>query len=99
MLAGCGKDEQVFDTEIVIDSQPKSGAHIQINGQDYGRTPQHVKGLPPGPVLIDLTLDGYRRTYETYKVPDHGIANYTLAMPQLVGEITIELDPPTQRYI
>ncbi|MDZ4858541.1 MAG: SUMF1/EgtB/PvdO family nonheme iron enzyme [Candidatus Hydrogenedentes bacterium] len=93
LIGGCTGDEKIFDTEIVIQSVPASGAEVQINGQVYGVTPRTVRGLPPGPVLIDLTLEGYKRTYDTYEVPVQGAGSFTLMMPRLVGEVSIESTP------
>ncbi|HRK33586.1 MAG TPA: SUMF1/EgtB/PvdO family nonheme iron enzyme [Candidatus Hydrogenedentes bacterium] len=93
LLNGCGSDDTIFNTEIVVESKPVSGAEVLINGQSYGTTPLPVRGLPPGPVLVELTLEGYKRIYDTYSVPDQGSATYTLNMARLVGEVTIESEP------
>jgi formylglycine-generating enzyme required for sulfatase activity len=94
LLAGCKNADPVFDTELVVESAPTPGASVTLNNQPYGVTPVRVKGLPPGPVLVEVTLEGFKRAYETYTVPDKGSKTVTLTMRQLVGEVTIESEPP-----
>lgn len=93
MLVGCREKEPLFDTVIVVKSTPVDGAEVFINTEKYGVTPCSIRGLPPGPVLVEVTLEGYKRAYDTYRVPDHGSETFTLSMERLTGEVSIHSEP------
>ncbi len=44
--------------QLVVRSKP-SGARLEVNGRDRGRTPVTVRDLPLGAVTLKLTRDGY----------------------------------------
>lgn len=94
LIAGCQDKNPVFDTELVVETVPEPGATVNINGQPYGKSPARILGLPPGPVLVEVTLEGFKRAYDTYTIPDSGIKTASLKMDRLVGTVTIESDPP-----
>lgn len=93
LLSGCDGDDRVYNTELVINTAPEQGAEVKINGQVYDATPLRVRGLPPGNVFVDVSLDGFKRAYDTYEVPDNGAAEYTITMQRMVGEINIASEP------
>ena len=94
LIAGCQEKNPVFNTELVVETVPEPGAMVNINGQPYGKSPARILGLPPGPVLVEVNLDGFKRAYDTYTIPETGIKTASLAMERLVGTVTIESDPP-----
>jgi len=51
----CGAGEQ---GTVVLKSVP-SGAMVTIRGEDRGRTPVTLAGLPPGELQVELRLPGY----------------------------------------
>lgn len=85
---GGGSDEQ-YQTTIVVETTPENGAAVTINGQPYGETPVTAKGLAPGAVLVEVSKEGYKDAYDTFRVPDQGEARYELKMDPLVGYVTI----------
>lgn len=53
--------------EIKCSSEP-AGAEIAVNGAARGQTPSTVQGVPPGKVVVTLSLEGYRQYEETVEV-------------------------------
>ena len=94
LVAGCQDKNPVFETELVVETKPEPGATVYINGQPYGKSPARILGLPPGPVLVEVNLDGFKRAYDTYTIPETGIQTASLNMDRLVGTVTIESNPP-----
>ncbi|NUM56434.1 MAG: SUMF1/EgtB/PvdO family nonheme iron enzyme [Candidatus Hydrogenedentes bacterium] len=93
LVPGCKGGDEVYDTEIVVNTAPQQGAELKLNGQVYGVTPRPVRGLPPGPVFVDVSLAGFKRAYDTYKVPESGSATFTITMERMVGDVTIQSEP------
>lgn len=96
ILGGCGKKEEekkVYTNTVVVASSPESGASVLIDGQAYGETPVTVKGLEPGPTLVEVKREGYRDAYDTITVPPSGEVTFTLEMEPLVGRVTILSEP------
>lgn len=94
-LQGCGSgpEQESYDNEITVESVPASGAKVLINGDDFGVTPVTVKSIAPGAVLVELNKEGYKPTYKTIRVPDHGSETFSLEMKLRVGYLTLDSNP------
>ncbi|TNF23454.1 MAG: PEGA domain-containing protein [Deltaproteobacteria bacterium] len=53
--------------EILVTSNP-SGGEVRVNGGPKGRTPMVVEGLPAGPYLVEIVLDGYQTFSQSVNV-------------------------------
>ena len=64
------------DGSIQITSDP-AGAHVTVNGIQWGQTPVTIRYLEPGEKLVRLTKDGFasaeRRLVLTPEQPTHEV--------------------------
>jgi len=91
---GCGGDSgSKHPTTIIVETLPENGAAVTIGGQPYGETPVTVNGLAPGPILVEVSKEGYKDAYQTARVPESGEARVELELKPLVGYVTILSEP------
>jgi formylglycine-generating enzyme required for sulfatase activity len=93
MLGGCGRGAPEVKSRVTIASSPESGADVMIRGVSYGQTPVVIEGFRPGPVLVVVTKEGYKRAAKLITVPSAGSERIVVDLEPLLGYITVESKP------
>ncbi len=92
--AGCGGPNDLAPaSKVVITSSPEAGAEITVGGYSKGKTPVTLLGYPPGPTLVVMSLEGFKRTAKTIEIPASGNERIVVDLEPLVGYITVESKP------
>ncbi len=77
---------------LLIKSDP-TGAVVQLNGQQKGRTPLDLPELASGDYRIMLSKDLYHIAEEHYTVTDNSDNVHTIALHPAFGQLDVKVDP------
>ncbi|MDB4444681.1 PEGA domain-containing protein, partial [bacterium] len=82
-----------------VESSPP-GAAVRIGGIKTGPSPVELIGLEPGPIKVNVTLEGYRPQEEVVYIRAGKETRLTLVLERLVtkGGIAIGSDPPGAKW-
>jgi formylglycine-generating enzyme required for sulfatase activity len=91
--AGCGVAQRESG-RLLIGTAPENGAQVTVDGLNFGPTPVRVTGLRPGPAMVQVTREGYKKSWKEILVPEAGEYRLVMDIDPLVGYLTILSDPP-----
>jgi len=77
---------------VVIDSDPR-GAHVRMNGRDYGDTPVLLSDLPIGSYSASVQLEGYTNRDISWKVQNARPILIPVPMMNNIGELKVSSTP------
>ncbi len=96
MLAGvvCACSGAGYGGTLIVETTPSDGAFVIVNGEPWGQTPLTLEGLPPGRVLVQVTMEGYRDAMVNAVVPERdGEERLVIEMTPRTGWVTINSQP------
>ena len=84
----------VPETATVIIDSDTSGAHVEIEGKDYGDTPVVVSDLPLGSYSVSMSQDGFKDEVFTLVVPSSRPIRTNVSLTKNIGTLSLTSRSP-----
>jgi len=84
----------VPETATVIIDSNTSGAHVEIEGKDYGDTPVVVSDLPLGTYSLSLSQDGFKEEVTKLIVPNARPIRTNVSLTKNIGTLSLSSSYP-----
>lgn len=75
------------------------GAMVTVNGENRGKTPLRLEGLPPGTFTVIFSLPGYRETSAQVTVQGGAVSEVTATLGPETGSLFVNSTPPGARVL
>jgi formylglycine-generating enzyme required for sulfatase activity len=92
IVGGCDTQDE-GGVSLLIETSPRDGAAIVIDGELAGESPLTIRGLLPGTLEIEAVKEGFRRTTKTVTIGDEGAAEVLIKLNPLVGVVNLDSKP------
>jgi hypothetical protein len=77
---------------LVVQSTP-TGATVQVNGAEAGKTPLTISDLAPGFITLKAVKPGYGVSEQNLVVQEAETSNVSISLKGGTGELTLDVDP------